>query len=109
MSFVLALVAAPDTMNGTAALQRTLTHHDPMGDFLDGRYRFEIRGEYASGEGIVRTVELDFRHASMVDRYERARMYRDYLSYLWGLPMKLRDPGTRVDPVTKRVTFEGVR
>jgi hypothetical protein len=27
---------------------------------------------------------------------ERARQLRDYVSYLWGLPMKLRDPGTRV-------------
>ncbi|MCB1043464.1 MAG: hypothetical protein KDC35_11015 [Acidobacteria bacterium] len=34
----------------------------------------------------------------MRDRYrlscERAMMVRNYITYLWGLPMKLRDPGT---------------
>ena len=27
---------------------------------------------------------------------ERARSMRNYYTYLWGLPMKLRDPGTRI-------------
>lgn len=30
---------------------------------------------------------------------DRGRRYRDYFSYLWGLPMKLRDPGTRLHAV----------
>lgn len=38
---------------------------------------------------------------------ERAKMYRDYYSYLYGLPMKLKDPGTRIDPQVKRVSIEG--
>ena len=25
-------------------------------------------------------------------------MRRNYYTYLWGMPMKLRDPGTRIDP-----------
>ena len=29
---------------------------------------------------------------------ERLRWLRNYYTYLWGLPMKLRDPGTRIDP-----------
>jgi hypothetical protein len=33
-----------------------------------------------------------------------ARM-RDYHGYLVGLPMKLRDPGTRLDPEARRDTF----
>jgi hypothetical protein len=48
---------------------------------------------------------------------DRLRRLRDYYGYLWGLPMKLRDPGTRLGPVQKvlvdgkerwrlRVTYE---
>ncbi len=32
---------------------------------------------------------------------------RDYYLYLYGMPMKLRDPGTIIDPVATRTTFEG--
>ena len=38
---------------------------------------------------------------------ERARMYRDYYTYLYGLPMKLRDPGTQMTPVAEKRTFHG--
>jgi len=34
-------------------------------------------------------------------------MIRNYYSYLWGMPMKLRDPGTRLDPEIRETTFEG--
>ena len=38
---------------------------------------------------------------------ERARMYRDYYSYLYGLPMKLRDPGTQLSPEVQKKSFKG--
>ena len=38
---------------------------------------------------------------------ERAEMYRDYYSYLYGLPMKLRDPGTQLSPNAEKRTFHG--
>ncbi|MFZ9030347.1 MAG: DUF6503 family protein [Robiginitalea sp.] len=38
---------------------------------------------------------------------ERAEMYRDYYSYLYGLPMKLRDPGTRLSPLAEKKHFHG--
>jgi hypothetical protein len=38
---------------------------------------------------------------------ERASMYRDYYSYLYGLPMKLRDAGTKIGPVAEKRTFKG--
>lgn len=34
-------------------------------------------------------------------------VYRDYYTYLWGLPMKLRDPGTIIDQKVYRVDFFG--
>lgn len=38
---------------------------------------------------------------------DRLQTIRNYYTYLWGLPMKLRDPGTRLDPQIRDATFEG--
>jgi hypothetical protein len=38
---------------------------------------------------------------------ERGEMYRNYYTYLYGLPMKLRDPGTHIDPKVESRTFKG--
>lgn len=38
---------------------------------------------------------------------ERGNFMKDYYTYLYGLPMKLNDPGTNLDPKTKKKTFEG--
>ena len=38
---------------------------------------------------------------------ERARMWRDYYTYLYGLPMKLHDPGAHLDPRVERKEFHG--
>lgn len=36
---------------------------------------------------------------------ERAVRWRNYYSYLYGLPMKLKDPGTKVNPVVQNTRF----
>ena len=38
---------------------------------------------------------------------ERALRWRNYYSYLYGLPMKLTDPGTKVDPKVQNTKFDG--
>jgi hypothetical protein len=38
---------------------------------------------------------------------QRVILYRDYYTYLWGLPMKLRDPGTRLGPEIRETDFHG--
>jgi hypothetical protein len=38
---------------------------------------------------------------------ERAEMYRNYYTYLYGLPMKLRDPGSRLGPKAVKRNFQG--
>lgn len=38
---------------------------------------------------------------------ERASMYKNYYTYLYGLPMKLKDPGTIIQPKTEKKTFKG--
>ncbi|MGB5553133.1 MAG: DUF6503 family protein [Flavobacteriaceae bacterium] len=38
---------------------------------------------------------------------ERAQMMKDYYTYLYGLPMKLNNPGTLISPKVERRTFKG--
>jgi len=38
---------------------------------------------------------------------ERANMYKNYYTYLYGLPMKLKDPGTIIHNKTQKKTFKG--
>lgn len=38
---------------------------------------------------------------------ERAEMYRNYYTYLYGLPMKLKDPGTKLNPEVETRNFKG--
>jgi hypothetical protein len=38
---------------------------------------------------------------------ERFMMYKNYYTYLYGLPMKLKDPGTHIDPIVATKTFKG--
>jgi len=39
---------------------------------------------------------------------ERANMYKNYYTYLYGLPMKLKDPGTKVHETVERKTFKNI-
>ena len=54
-------------------------------------YRID-KGEYATEDSLVQA---------------RALKLRDYHTYLYGLPMKLKDPGAQIDPKTERVVFHG--
>jgi len=38
---------------------------------------------------------------------ERAKMYRNYYAYLYGLPMKLKDAGTIIDKAVYATSFQG--
>ncbi|SNR26086.1 hypothetical protein SAMN04488009_0456 [Maribacter sedimenticola] len=38
---------------------------------------------------------------------DRAKLMKDYYTYLYGLPMKLKDPGTLIDPKVVKRTFKG--
>lgn len=38
---------------------------------------------------------------------ETAKLYKNYYTYLYGLPMKLKDPGANVSKKVERVTFKG--
>ncbi len=38
---------------------------------------------------------------------DRAKMMKNYYTYLYGLPMKLKDPGTIIAPEVKKKSFKG--
>ena len=38
---------------------------------------------------------------------DRTVMFRNYYTYLYGLPMKLKDPGTRIDQTVTKTSFKG--
>jgi hypothetical protein len=38
---------------------------------------------------------------------DRANLYKNYYTYLYGLPMKLKDEGTMIDPKVTKKTFKG--
>lgn len=38
---------------------------------------------------------------------ETSEMYKNYYTYLYGLPMKLKNPGTHIDPTVETKTFKG--
>ena len=59
-------------------------------------------------------VRLDGRTALSGDELERYQLApaqvlkrRNFYLYLYGLPMKLKDPGTRLDPKAKETEFQG--
>lgn len=37
----------------------------------------------------------------------RTVMFKNYYTYLYGLPMKLKDPGTHINPTVQKKTFKG--
>lgn len=38
---------------------------------------------------------------------DRANLYKNYYTYLYGLPMKLKDEGTNIDPKVEKKSFKG--
>ena len=38
---------------------------------------------------------------------DRANLYKNYYTYLYGLPMKLKDEGTNIDPKVEKKIFKG--
>lgn len=66
--------------------------------YSDGAYSFSHQG---------RTNIPDSTRQRLRLTEERTRILRDYYTYLWGLPMKLKDPGTVLQPLVHKVWFNG--
>ena len=55
-----------------------------------------------NGRSNLSTEEIETHRGTC----ERTEMMKNYYTYLYGLPMKLRDPGTLIDPQVTRKTFK---
>ncbi len=76
-------------INGTVTTEQTLN---------DGECILKMNGSTDISE------ELKKEHRLNCDR---ARTMKDYYLYLYGLPMKLRDTGTNLDPIVQSKVFKG--
>jgi Family of unknown function (DUF6503) len=61
-------------------------------------FTYDVNGNFKPSEEEIEQYNLNEK---------RTTMMRNYYLYLWGLPMKLTDPGTRVDPMIYDKKFDG--
>ncbi|NND88565.1 MAG: hypothetical protein HKM28_04895, partial [Flavobacteriaceae bacterium] len=63
-----------------------------------GKCEIALNGQSDLAESVLETHQLSC---------ERANMYKNYYTYLYGLPMKLKDAGTIIDPEVTKQKFKG--
>lgn len=120
-------VCAANTPEETLA--KALAYHDPAGTWPTLAAEFRFAESRPDGEDTRSVMRLDNRRTYMhVDfagketyeitgetcvvikgdkDQERGLGIRNYFLYLWGLPMKLTDPGTTFDPVVGASEIDG--
>jgi len=125
--FSCSVYAVAQEMNATAILEKSIQYHDPKGQWSSFNHEMEFLSERPNGpdrksvavidnskgyfhleeEGNVMSVTMDecgeIPTGKTCDNVKRTR---NYYVYLWGLPMKLKDQGTVVDPDVKEEKFE---
>ena len=89
-------------INSNELLNRSITYHDPQGTW----------GTYAGAFTVVSTRPDKSDRISRISMNHNLSLFRldldlDYYSYVYGLPMKLMDPGTRIDPQVGLRNFKG--
>ncbi|MEN2283005.1 DUF6503 family protein [Algoriphagus sp. SE2] len=120
----------PETpKTGQALVENSIKYHDPKGKWRELKATFVLKDSLPPGRE-SRTYEfaLDNSKSKMsysieglkyevwndslvkihgeIDK-ERALRMRNYYTYLWGLPMKLKDPGTIIDDEIKTEEIRG--
>jgi len=67
--------------------------------------------EATHNQGLAKWNGKDDVPEDMAKKYrissDRALMYRDYYTYLYGMPMKLKDSGTIIHPEVEKLEFHG--
>lgn len=94
------LESRPDTAERTTRL--TIDPTVPLFELERRQGDQVMEGRIAPGECYWNLAAGDFSSEQVNDlSCASLQRTRDYYLYLWGLPMKLRDPGTRLGPVTR--------
>jgi hypothetical protein len=101
------------TERGYAARTDRVRIHEAAGEF---HYRSQKGADVIEifGDGVAFNAKLNgSTEISAADREKhglgagRLVRWRDYFGYMFGMPMKLSDPGTKLDPDVDRVEFAG--
>jgi len=85
----------PKQVFGLKTIQDTITTYRKL---EYGKCSFLLNGRTK-----LDSIEIERHQADC----ERTKMYRNYYTYLYGLPMKLKDPGTIIDPKVEKKKFKG--
>lgn len=101
--------------DGTVSRRTVLMADNARGRFdIESRVDGHVIAATILGDSVERVSldgKTDFSPAE-IERYqlssEGTLRRRNFFLYLLGLPMKLRDPGTRLEPVAQRMEFQGV-
>jgi len=131
LAFVVISCQDPGPGSSTDILDRSIAYHDPDGLWKDFKYELNFVASRPDSTERKTTVQIDlpkryFRYlrpsadadlgiqgdscfnaiSDTVDCTAIKRI-RNYYTYLWGLPMKLKDPETDLDPEFMESSFEG--
>lgn len=120
-------IAFHDPSGAWSGFEGTLRFEEirPGGDVRDVHVTLDVpnagmvhRGQL-DGRDVVREVGPDGCNVTVAGRVptqaeaadlnltcDRLERTRNYYHFLWGLPMKLRDPGTNLDPEVTRTSFQ---
>ncbi len=110
-------------------IDRSIQFHDPSGNWSEYEVMLELEESRPGGEPRNTKIWIDnsrtfFRmnrndseihgmesDSCFVEKGEvdcdRVSTMRNYYTYLWGLPMKLKDPGAEIDPVAEDGVLNG--
>ncbi|WP_075352407.1 DUF6503 family protein [Algoriphagus marinus] len=128
-SFILSCSTPTDQLSGPELIRKSIEFHDPnqLWPKLKATFKFidslpaprESRSYSVSFENnlskmVYRNTTLNYIvwndsvqvFQGEIDNEQAIRM-RNYYTYLWGLPMKLRDPATQIDQEVKREELNG--
>lgn len=118
-------------LTGPEIIARSIRYHDPKGIWSELKANFVIQDSLPAGkDSCFYEFSLDNSQSKMVYRIEgltyivwndsvqvfegemekeRALRMRNYYTYLWGLPMKLTDPTTRIEEKVGSEQLNGKR
>lgn len=125
--FSLGWTAAAQPLTAEQILNKSLKYHDPKGEWRSFNHQLSFVSERPSGadrkstviinnnKGLFELKEDNNNMGIVMDSCflipsgktcDQVKRTRNYYLYLWGLPMKLKDEGTILDPKVKEEQFE---
>jgi len=102
-------VEIPDkpNMKRTVSIDNATQTFQFVAPYQEGVLSYEVQ----DNKGVAKWNGSTDIPAEFAEKYkinsDRALMYRNYYTYLYGMPMKLKDPGTIINPNVMIVDFHG--